>query len=377
MNYKRYDTILLINCLLLVAIGIIAVFTASTEIAYKLTNNRLYFLFKQSFWVFVSIFFLVISTKIPLTFLQQFSRVFLLASFIMLILVLVVGHEVNGGSRWFHFGFIRIQPSSIAILSMIIFSADYLYRRNDELDDFKRLFTLLVILGVFALLIAAQPDFSTALMMSSIVFLMIFCSTTSLKNILVLFFGGVGLSIPVLILKPYRIERIKLWLASMADGINLTDNLYWQAKQSLISFGVGGFSGVGLGQSRQKYFFLPEAHTDYIFAIIGEEMGLIGTLLVMFLFLVIIWRAIRITNRAQHTFHYYLSCGISFYLSLYILINILVVLNVLPSTGLPLPFISYGGSQLIVSMICIGLLLNISSKTPDSVVEEYEEYHDA
>ena len=377
MNHKKYDKILLINCLLLVAIGIIAVFTASTEIAYKLTNNRLYFLFKQSFFVFIGIFFLVISTKIPLTFLQQFSRLFLLASFIMLVLVLIIGHEVNGGSRWFHLGFIRIQPSNIAILSMIIFAADYLYRRNDELDDFKRLFTLLTVLGVFALLIALQPDFSTALMMSSIIFLMIFCSSTSIKNVLTLFFSGVGLSIPVLILKPYRIERIKLWLASMSDGVNLTDNLYWQAKQSLISFGVGGFSGVGLGQSRQKYFFLPEAHTDYIFAIIGEEMGFIGTVLVMFLFLVVIWRAIRITNRTQHTFHYYLACGISFYLSLYIIINVLVVLNVLPSTGLPLPFISSGGSQLIISMICIGLLLNISSKAPDSITDDYEEYHEA
>ncbi|MCB0279550.1 MAG: FtsW/RodA/SpoVE family cell cycle protein, partial [Calditrichaeota bacterium] len=149
----------------------------------------------------------------------------------------------------------------------------------------------------------------------------------------------------------------------------------YQAKQSLISFGVGGFTGVGLGQSKQKFFFLPEAHTDYILAIIGEEMGFIGAVTVITLFFIVIWRGIKIANQSKHLFHYYLASGLTFYLGSYAFINAMIVLNLLPSTGLPMPFVSYGGTQLLVSMMCIGLLLNISAQNnKDVIVAEQEDY---
>ena len=376
MVKKKYDSTLFIMVLLLCAFGIVSVFSASTEIANSYYGNRMHFLYRQLIWFFIGLFCLIGFMKIPLELIRGLSRPAIFISMFMLVLVLIVGVEVKGGTRWFNLGFMRLQPSSLAQVAVILFVSDYLYRKQDDLDDFKRLIPLMGIVGVIALFIALQPDFSTAFMLALTAFLIVVISNVSFRNIGVLSLAGIGVALPVLLVKSYRINRISAWLQSwISDQPVQSLEVNYQAKQSLISFGVGGFSGVGLGQSKQKFFFLPEAHTDYILAIIGEEMGFIGAVTVITLFFIIIWRGVKIANQTKHLFQYYLAAGLTFYLGTYAFINAMIVLNLLPSTGLPMPFVSYGGTQLLVSMMCIGLLLNISSQNNKEVeIAEQEDY---
>lgn len=368
---KSYDKILFVTVLLLCWIGIISVFSASTEIANSYYGNELHFLFRQSFWFIIGCFVMFLFIKLPIPVIQSYTKMMLLGCFILLILVLLIGIEVKGAIRWIDIGFMNLQPSTISQFVLILFVADYLYRRNDELEDFKRLVPLLSITFIICLLIAVEPDFSTAAMLSVTVFLLLLVSKTSLKNMVILSFAGVGAAILMFIVESYRIKRLLAFLFQ-TDAELLTTN--WQAYQSILSFGIGGPFGVGFGYSRQKFSFLPEAHTDYILAIIGEESGFIGVFIVLALFLIFIWRGFRIANRVTSIYHYYLSVGLTLYIGLYAFINILVVIGSLPSTGLPLPFISYGGSQLLVNMACVGILLNISSKAEEDVIRSVDEF---
>ena len=201
--------------------------------------------------------------------------------------MLLIGLEVKGARRWIDIGFMNLQPSTISQFILILFVSDYLYRRNDELDDFKRLIPVLAITFVICLFIAIEPDFSTAAMLAFTVFILILVSNTSIKNLIVITFSGIGAAILMFIVESYRIKRLVAFIFQ-TDAELLTTN--WQAYQSILSFGIGGPFGVGFGYSRQKFSFLPEAHTDYILAIIGEESGFIGVFIVLCLFLVFLWR---------------------------------------------------------------------------------------
>jgi cell division protein FtsW len=364
---KQIDKVLFLTVLLLCWIGIIAVFGASTEISNAYYGNRFHFLTRQILWFVIGLFILFICIRIPLESIRLLSKPALLIIFILLILLFMVGFEVKGATRWINLGFMNLQPSTLAQLALIIYTADYLNRRHDDLEDIKRLYPILVILVVFAGLIALQPDFSTAAMLALVIFTILFISPIPFKNLLIILLSGVGLAIPVFVMKAYRMKRLIAWFTE-SDAHAMATN--WQSFQSVTSFGLGGLFGVGFGYSRQKFFFLPEAHTDYILAIIGEEMGFIGVVLVLSLFLVLIWRGFKIATNSTTRFHYYLAAGLTIYLGLYAFINIMVVIGLLPSTGLPLPFISYGGSQLLVNMICVGILLNISSTSHESVYRE-------
>lgn len=359
MSDKRsYDTLLLLITLLLCAFGIVAIFSASTEIAERLTGNKFYFLIKQVAFFFVGLFVMLLAAKTPLSLIKSSNKLFLVIAIVLLILVFYMGKNVNGATRWISFGFANLHPASIAQLAMILFLSDFLARRHSEINDFKRVIPILVILGFVCILIALEPDFSTAMMLAAVVFIMLIASEIKLKYLVFIIFSGVGFAAPVLLLKSYRITRVINWMKGVDVG-SLAGN--YQSNQSLLSFGIGGFSGVGIGQSKQKYSFLPEAHTDYILAIIGEETGFIGTSLVLSLFFFMIWRGLKIAKNSNDLFHYYLATGLTTYLGLYAFVNTMVVVGILPTTGLPLPFLSYGGSQLLISMLCIGLLLNISS----------------
>lgn len=291
--------------------------------------------------------------------LRTISKPLLILSIILLIIVLIpsVGKSSFGARRWFRIGAFSFQPSELTKLVMLIYAADYLTRKKAKINNFFGGFLpIIIVLGVICMLIIKQPDLGTSVLVAVIVLIMMFIGGAKLSHMAYL-----GLiSLPVLYVAvvnvPYRMKRIIAFIDPWQDS----QGVGFQLTQSQIALGSGGLFGVGLGKSVQKLFYLPAAHTDFILSIIGEELGLIGTLAVVILFIALIWQGARIVKRITEPFGYYLAIGIVIMLGLQAVINIGVSIGALPTKGLPLPFISYGGSALIFHMMSVGLLLNIS-----------------
>jgi cell division protein FtsW len=265
----------------------------------------------------------------------------------------------SGSGRWIHIGPFHIQVVDIARLSLVIFFADSLTRKEQYLKNFMQgFFPHLFYILLFAGLIVVQPDFSSAFMVSMIGLAMMFISPIPVRYFLVSSLALIPAAAALIYVSAYKFARIMAFLHPESDHLGKG----YQIIQSLISLGAGGISGVGFAQSNQKLFFLPEAHTDFIFSIIGEEWGLLGTVFVIILFFLLTWRGIYIIKHVPDKFSKYLAFGLLINLIFYALINMLVAVHLAPPTGLPLPFISYGGSSMLISCISVGLLLNISAK---------------
>jgi len=290
---------------------------------------------------------------------REYAKPLLLLSIVLLVLVLVPGisREVAGARRWFRFKFLSFQPSELANLALIIYVADFIERKSNYIKHFIRGFLpLMCVLGVCALLILVEPDLGTTVALCVVVFIMLFIAGVRAEYLL----SVILVSLPALYLLifsvPYRRSRmlafINPWLDPRGSG--------FQIIQSQIALGSGGIFGVGLGHSRQKLFYLPAAHTDFIFSIIGEELGLIGTLAVIILFIIFIQQGLKIIKNTVDKFGYFLALGLVLMISFKAIINIGVSCGVLPTKGLPLPFISYGGSSFIFDMVSVGILINIA-----------------
>tara|TARA_Y100000022_G_scaffold191336_1_gene192370 strand:+ start:173 stop:1243 length:1071 start_codon:yes stop_codon:yes gene_type:complete len=283
----------------------------------------------------------------------------IIISFLLLILTkgyfLIIGN--NRPARWLSLGFFSIQTSDIARISLIIFLAYYLDQVKTRIKDFRAGFLpCVIIIGLMMSLIIVQPDFSTALIIGSIGMIILFIGGAKIKHLFVSCFIGLLASIPIIYFKPYRLARI----LSFFDKSDITENGY-QAHQALLSLGNGGLFGVGLGNSVEKNHLLPTPHTDFIFSIIGEELGLLlGTLPLLVIFLFIFFRGVKISQKCTDPFGILLAIGISVNIVLYAFVNASVATGLFPVTGLPMPMISYGGSGLLINMIMIGILLNIS-----------------
>ena len=281
----------------------------------------------------------------------------LIVSFVLLVLVFVpgIGITAGGARRWLRLWPSTFQPSELVKLAMVIFLARYLSQPDFKTDSFVSFIKPVLIMLAFQLAIIKQPDFGAAMSLTFLTFAMLFLSGVKLRYIASL----MPLAIPVIIklaMEPYRLRRITSFLNPWAD----TQGTGFQLVQSFIAFGSGGLTGVGIGNSRQKLAYLPESHTDFIFSIIGEEFGFIGVLIIIALFLVLFIKGISIANRMKNRFTYYLTIGLSLMIALQALINFAVTTGMVPTKGLPLPFISYGGSSLLVNMAAIGILLRIS-----------------
>lgn len=291
--------------------------------------------------------------------LAKYAKPLLIVSVVSLVLVLIphVGREVYGARRWFQaFGF-SFQPSELTKIIMIIYVADFLARKKKKVEDLVQGFLpVMMVLGVVCLLILKQPDLGTTALLGAVIFIMLFIAGARLS-----YLGAVILmSLPVLYFLiskvAYRMKRIQAFLDPWKDQ----QGVGFQLVQSQIALGSGGLLGVGLGKSVQKLYYLPAAHTDFILSIIGEELGLVGTLSVILLFIIFLWQGARVAKRCEDPFGYFLALGIVVMIGLQALINIGVIIGAFPTKGLPLPFVSYGGSALVVQMACVGLLLNIS-----------------
>lgn len=344
---------------ILICVGIVMIYSASGIYAAERYKDQFFFLKRHAVFLFIGALLTFFMMSIDYRGLRRFAKPLLIISFFLLMLVLIPGisREVSGARRWFRFKFLSFQPSEFANLAVIIYLADFIARKGSLMKEFLRGFLPPVcVLGGSALLIMLQPDLGTTLAIGAVVFIMLYIA--GIKPVYLL--STLLASLPVLYVLifnvPYRRMRIlsflNPWLDPKGSG--------FQIIQSQIALGSGGIFGVGLGHSRQKLFYLPAAHTDFIFSIIGEELGLLGTLGVIILFMVFIQQGLKIIKNAPDKFGYFLALGLLLMISLKAAINIGVSCGVLPTKGLPLPFISYGGSSFIFDMVSVGILINIA-----------------
>lgn len=291
--------------------------------------------------------------------LQKYSKPMLFCGLVLLCLVLIpsIGKASYGARRWFRLGSFYFQPSEVMKVIMLIYVSDYLSRKQNKIKKFWQGFCpVMMVTGLVCALILKQPDLGTSFLIGSVVIIMITIAGANLSHIGMLAVSALPVFYFIVYQVPYRWKRIVTFLDPWEDSLGAG----FQLTQSQIALGSGGLLGVGLGRSMQKLFYLPAAHTDFILSIIGEELGLVGTMTVITLFFIFIWQGARIAKRIADPFGYYLSIGIVAMLGLQVIINIGVSIGALPTKGLTLPFISYGGSALVIDMICVGLLLNIS-----------------
>jgi cell division protein FtsW len=299
------------------------------------------------------------SLRIPTTLWNEHSGKLLLVGLAMLLVVLVVGHEVNGSQRWIKVGPITVQVAEMAKLFFYVYMASYLARREDEVREaIKGFIKPLALLFIAAVLLLMQPDFGTVVVLSATTVAMLFLAGAKLWQFFAVFITCVLAMILLIIVEPYRMQRFLTFLEPEKDPFGAG----YQLMQSLIAFGQGQFSGAGLGNSIQKLQYLPEAHTDFIMAVVAEELGFVGVMGVIAVVLMLVWRALIIGRRClmvDQRYGGYLAYGIGVWFSIQAFVNIGVASGALPTKGLTLPLVSYGGTSLVVSALAIGLLLRI------------------
>ena len=346
---------------ILCAFGLIMVGSASPIISLGLYGSPWAILIRQAMWMGVALGALLACSRVDYRRWRSIRGPLVIVTLGLLVLVLVphLGVAAGGSSRWIGFGELRLQPSELMKLAMAVFAADLLARRADRTADPKMVIVpVLAVLGISSVLILKQPDMGTALVLCCIAFGILFMGGVPMGPIVKVLLGFGALAVVVGLADPYRRDRI---LSFLNPGANKSGSGY-QVWQSLIGLGSGHLFGLGLGGGRQKWGLLPNAHTDFIFSVVGEELGLIGAVLVLALFFAVAWFGFRAATRAPDRFGSLLAVGVTIWITSQAVINIGAVVGVLPVTGIPLPFISFGGSSLVVTMAAVGILLNIAAQ---------------
>lgn len=364
----RFDNLLLFVCVALLLTGLIMIASASVDIADVRNGNPFHYVIRHGIFILLGCVAGAFTYQLPTSWWQKSGWLALSLSLLMLLVVILpgVGKSVNGSTRWISLGSLNFQPSELAKLLLLAYLAGYLVRRQDEVRSSWWGFAKpMLVLSLVAVLLLSEPDLGATVVIGSAFLGMIFLSGAKLGQFILLITGCLA-SVGLLIYsQPYRLKRLVGYTDPWADPYGSG----YQVIQSLIAFGRGDWSGVGLGNSIQKQFYLPEAHTDFVFAIMAEEFGLIGTLVVVTLFSVLVYRAMRIgylAAKKQQMFNAYFAYGIGILLGVQSFINIGVNMGLLPTKGLTLPLVSYGGSSLIVSCMCIGVLLRIYRDVQDT-----------
>jgi cell division protein FtsW len=353
----RAFLLLLAVVVVLNLVGLVMVLSASSVVALHENGSSWYYFIRQAIWLAVGGVALVIALRVDYHRWQRWARPVLLVALGLLVLVLAVGVEVNGSKRWLGIADLGIQPSEFAKFAVILFAADLLARRSDRMARTDiTLRPLVVVLVVTAGLIMLQPNLGTTLIVCSIVLIMLFVAGTPMRSLGSIAAIGMTGALALAVAAPYRRSRMLAFLDPWKDP----QNTGFQTIQSLVGTASGGLFGVGLGASRAKWGFLPFAHTDFIFAIIAEELGLIGALLVLGLFLGFGVLGVSTALRAPDLFGTLLATGVTAWITVQAVVNIGAVLGVLPITGVPLPFVSFGGSSMVATMFATGVLLNVA-----------------
>ena len=354
---KKIDKYILISVIILSLFGLLMIYSSSTIWAEYKFNDPYKFLKTQGIFLIIGYILIYIISNIPYQTYLKYSNTILISCIILLILVLIpgIGTVRNGSRSWFGIGSLGIQPSEFAKLGIIIFTSKYL--TNNKMKDIKTsvLPILSIVLLIFGL-IMLQPDFGTGIIIVMTIIVLLYISGVKINFFIKLGILGLIGIITLIIMAPYRLKRIISFINPWADPLGSG----FQIIQSLYAIGPSGLLGTGLGNSVQKHFYLPEPQTDFIFSIISEELGFMGVIIVTTLFITIIYRGLKTSMKQVDNFSKYLSFGLTFSLAFQAILNLMVVVGLIPVTGVTLPFLSYGGSSLLVSMINIGILLNIS-----------------
>ena len=352
------DFTLLITIILLLGIGLVMLLSASSPSALADTGDSYYYFKRQLIFAILGVVAMFAISKIDYRFYQKFYIHSYVISIILLVAVLLVGREINGAQRWIYltetFSF---QPSEMVKFLIIVFYAGILVKNRDDLPKFKNGFLkhFLWVLPIIGLLLL-QPHFSASVVILGIVVVMMLVAGCKFRHFLTAGSILIPIVIVLVVLEPYRLQRVLTFLDPWQDATG--DG--WQVIQSLYAIGSGGLFGVGLGDSTQKYLYIPEPHNDFIFSIIGEELGFLGCVLIILLFAVFIWRGILIAMKSPDMFGSLMAIGITALIAIQVIINIAVVTSSMPATGMPLPFFSYGGTALFIILCEMGVLLNIS-----------------
>lgn len=349
---------LLMIMLVLLTVGVVMLFSTSALYAKDRYGDQHYLLKRQLVWMLVGGAGCAVAANVPYPKLRGVCTSTLMATAFLLALVLIphIGLKVGGARRWLGFGPMRFQPSELGKLALVVWLAHWLAKEKRRLDKFGRGFAIpLGVAGVLLLLVLAEPDFGSTALMASVSFAMMYVAGVRMRFLAPTILSGVAGFATLVMRNPTRAARLMAFM----DLDKYKQGAGYQVWQAVLAFGSGGFNGLGLGNSRQKMFYLPEAHTDFIFPIIGEELGLVGTLAILLAFALLVACAVIISLRASDLFGQYLGMGLALLLAMQALINLGVVTAWLPTKGLPLPFISFGGSNLVLNMVAVGVLLSI------------------
>ena len=361
VGMRPADKWLLFAVLSLMFMSLVIVYSASAFWAEIRFQNPAYFLKSHMFKVLAGVVLIFILAKFDYHKYQKLAL--LLIEISVALLVVAIGEHVviKGAARWIHAGPFSFEPSDLAKVAILIFVAAHLSENSEKLGDRKSLYRPLAWTLIVVVLIGKQPNYSTAMIIAAIVGVLLFLGGARKSHLAILALIAIAAGAAFLMLESYRVARMKSWLDHGSGD--------YQVRQSIIGFGNGGILGVGPGNSKQRNLFLPEPYGDFIYSIIGEEYGLWGSVFVMLLFLFIAFRGTAIAKRAPDRFGFLLAGGITTMISLYAFINAGVALGIFPTTGLPMPLVSYGGTAMIVNAACIGILLNISKQIPETFGE--------
>ncbi len=365
INHRgSYDGLLLFAIFTLLVISVVMVYSASSVVALTEYNDTQFFMKRQLMWTLLGLGLMAITMRVDHCHLskQRVALILLVVSLMLFGATLVpgIGRMINGSRRWLRLGMLSFQPSELAKFTLVVYLSYFMAKKGDRIRDFKHgLVPAYVITALFLVLAALQPDFGSAITIAGVAGIMLFAGGAN-----VLHLGGTVLAaLPFVVVavvhKAYRWRRITAFLNPWEDQ----GGAGYQIIQSFIAFGSGGVFGRGLGEGRQKLLFLPERHSDFIYAVIGEELGLIGALVVIALFLIILWRGVKISLASGDPFSRFLALGTTLLICLQGAINMAVVTGLLPTKGIALPLVSYGGSSLVITLGALGVLLNISKDT--------------
>ncbi|WP_437883482.1 putative lipid II flippase FtsW [Pseudomonas sp. LRF_L74] len=370
------DFPLLAGSLALLGLGLVMITSASSEVAAASTGNPLYYMIRHLVYLSIGFGAAFLTLLVPMSFWQRNGAKLMMLAFALLVMVLlpVIGREVNGAKRWIGFGMFNVQPSELAKLFTVMFIAGYMVRRQVEVQEKLMGFIKpMMVLGPIAVLLLAEPDFGATVVLVGSCIAMLFLGGANLIRFVLLAGAVVGAGVLVMTSQSYRMQRLTNFIDPWADQYGAG----YQLSQSLIAFGRGEWFGVGLGNSIQKQFYLPEAHTDFIFAVLAEELGMVGALVTVALFVFVSVRALCIglwAEKAKQYFSAYVAYGLSFLWIGQIVINIGVNIGRLPTKGLTLPFLSYGGSSLVICCVSLAILLRIEWERRTSLGNEEIEF---
>lgn len=356
-----YDITLLFSVLFLVGIGIVMVYSASSALALKKFGSDYFFLKRQALFSMMGMLALVVCSHIPLGIYRSLAYPLLIVATVLLLLIPFssLGVTAGGAKRWLSIMGFSFQPSEVARLAMVVYLAYSMSKKQDRIKEFSIGFLPhFIVLVLFSVLILMQPDFGSVVILGTITWILMFVGGVRLRYLLSFVLLALPIIYYVMLNAEYRIRRITSflnpWQYPTEDG--------YQIVHSLMAFGTGGIWGAGIGRGYQKLFYLPEPHTDFIFSVIGEELGLVGIIVILFLYTLILWRGVQIARNANEPFAAIMALGITAAILLQVCVNMGVALGLLPTKGLTLPFLSYGGTSLLINMASIGILMNIGAR---------------